>query len=439
MAVTESMASKANHGGASKAPADYIAALLSSLGQRFVSSKLISLTFGALFALIIVGLAASNYVKPDYNWDLAPYLAAAMDDGGLSNEELHSRSWSLIEEETEPHDFAKLVTNDDYRIHQYANPDDFASMLPMYAVKAGYVGLGKMLGQLVGPIRGFHLISVLSAVLLGFVVLNWLRWGKAMHTAPLALAIVLILGYVGLGRAAMPDMLTAAFLVWGCERYMRGQEWAGIALLFVSFLIRPDGILFLFALLLAVIAFGHRLLPAAAGFAASVAAYLAITSGSEHPGWWVHFYFSAVEIQNSMIGFDPAFDVVAFAKAYARGIIVGLRDHTWWAVLAILLMGWGLLAKAGKRSGGRAFSRASTVMLWACLMAIGGKFLLFPLPESRVYFGPLVVMTLVLLTHWRPDLCASSASESFVDAQDVEPEIAPSQDSGKSAPRVLVY
>ena len=102
-------------------------------------------------------------------------------------------------------------------------------------------------------------------------------------------------------------------------------------------LFRPDGIAFIFALLLAALLLGGRKAPLLSAFALSVGGYLLITGNLDHPGWWPHFLFSNVELQNDMTGFEPAFDLAFYIKGLMRGVSVGLRNNDWLHVCAILL------------------------------------------------------------------------------------------------------
>ena len=135
------------------------------------------------------------------------------------------------------------------------------------------------------------------------------------------------------------------------------------------------------------------LLALAAGFGVAIF----ISKAGEHPGWWPHFYFSMVQIQNSMAGFNPPFTLQSFAHGYARGLIVAFQHNDWISLLAILSLGWALLAKAGKITHPRAHALAFMLSI-----ATLGKFASFPLPDDRFYFVFIAGFAVVLLAAWRP-------------------------------------
>src|SRR5690606_25237347 len=142
--------------------------------------------------------------------------------------------------------------------------------------------------------------------------------------------------------------LLAIYLLW------RGRDWAVCALLFASVLFRPDNIVLVFALLVTAFLFNWRKLPFIATFLAAFAAGLMISKAFDHPGWWAHFYFSCVEIQNSMTAFDPDFSLLAIMKGYARGLMGSLQSNNWSAILAGLVACWAALARYGRMTASRA-------------------------------------------------------------------------------------
>ena len=353
----------------------------------------------ALFAVFIVAIAAIGLKKPEYNWDMAAYVAAAIKHEHADADALHKSTWSMIEERAPAAQTYKLQAGNPYNLHLYQNPRDFHSMLPMYEVKIAYIAAIRYLAKLGGPVDAAVWISVISAFAFGLLCLWWMHSGGFAQGAPLLAAIMLLSGYFYMARIATPDLLFAAFCLGGIYLLLRSQDLAALPLLFAAFLVRPDNIIFLFALCLAAIFFGLRKTGVFLTFAAALAAYFWITSGNDHPGWWAHFYFSCVEIQNSMINFQPDFSLTAYLKGVVRGISVSLLNNNWPKVLLVLLFGWALLAKSGRAPGLRA-----TAMLVAIILTFAGKFATFPLPDDRTYFVYIVAFAMILLESWKPRL-----------------------------------
>ncbi len=372
---------------------------LTRLARPLLGKTILDRAALTLFVLFVIAIAIIGVKKPEYNWDMAPYIAAAIKTDTISNEELHRKTWGMIEARASESQVYKLQAGNPYNLYQYQNPDAFVSMLPMYEVKIAYIATIRALTNLMDAVDAPVWISVISALIFGALVLWWMQQGGFLQGAPVVISIMLLSGYFYMARIATPDLLFAVFCLGGIYLMLRGRENLALPLLFTAFMIRPDNIIFLFALLLAAIAFNSKKTGAFALFAASLATYFWITGGNDHPGWWTHFYFSNVEIQNTMVGFKPDFSLTAYLKGLMRGISVSLQNNNWPKLMLVLIFAWALLARAGKLPDKKASAMLATIVL-----TFGGKFIVFPLPDDRTYFVYIVAFTLILLETWKPRL-----------------------------------
>ncbi len=356
-----------------------------------------------LFVLFLMAIAVIGLKKPEYNWDMAPYIAAAIQTDGSNVEELHQKTWDMIEARASQNQIYNLKAGNPYNLHLYANPDAFYSMLPMYEVKVAYISAVRFLGKIANPVDATIWISVISSLIFGGICLVWMIRGEFAQAAPVVISIMLLAGFFYMPRIATPDLMFAALCLGGIYLLLRGNDLAALPLLFMAFLVRPDNIIFLFALCLSAILFSQRKLGLFALFGAALASYFWITSGNNHPGWWAHFYFSNVEIQNTMVGFNPDFSVLDYFKGLARGASIALQNNNWPKLMLVLLFAWGMLARAGM-----APNRRATAMLVAIILCFGGKFITFPLPDDRTYFVFVVAFAMILLETWKPRLDLSA-------------------------------
>ncbi len=357
-----------------------------------------------LFAGFLAAIFVFNIVRPEFNWDMAAYIASSLKLSGLSAADLHAQTWSLMQANAPAEQFQKLTAGNDYNTHTYRHPEAFASMLPLYDVKLAYVLALHWLGRLIGPVEAAVWLSAATSLSFGLTCLWWMRRAEILQAAPIVACIMVLCGYFYMGNIATPDLMVATFFMLGCERFLRGKDIQAVVLVYGAFLVRPENILFLFTLLLTAILFRMRLLPTLIGFLAAVAAYVGITSGTDHPGWWAHFYFSCIEIQNTLVGFSPQFSPALYVQGVARGIFVSLRDNNWILIFALVLLGWWLLVRNGRTTPLRA-----TALLTALVLTIIGKFVVFPLPDDRTYMMLIVAMALVLLETWKPNFSISKA------------------------------
>lgn len=376
-------------------------AMQSSVGEtvvRTVSRRSLLDRIAALFmVLTVAAIAAYGTLKPDYNWDMVAYVATALENRTSDPVALHAQTWAEIDAGASEADQFKLKKSNPYNLNQWENPADFQSQLSMYRVKLGYVGLLRMLEPVTGLINASLLLSILPAVGFGLLSLWWLKREDALQGAFLLVPVLLIADYSRMTSAVTPDMLLGLVSLAALYSLLRGRDVLAGVLLFGSVFVRPDNIILIFALLIAAVLFGWKKLPMLVTFFASLAACVVISKAGGHPGWWAHFYFSCVEIQNSMANFHPDFSLVTFLKGYARGVIVSLQNNDWPALLALLVAAWALLNKYGRMGAGR-----ENALAFALVIGTLGKFASFPLPDDRFYFVFIAGLAVVLAAAWKP-------------------------------------
>lgn len=367
--------------------------LAQGLANKLLLDRLAVVFFGAVCLLI----AAYALVRPDYNWDMVAYVATALEDRHPDPVELHAETWERISEGASQSQLYHLQYSNPYNRHQWENPADFQSQLSMYRVKVAYIALLRALEPITGFVKAAILLSVLPSLALGVLCLYWLGRANALQGAFLLAPVLLLADYAHMTTAVVPDMLVSFVSLLAVYLFARKRDLAASVVLFASVLIRPDNIILAFALLLTAIAFGWRILPLLATFMASLVAGVVMSNLGGHPGWWTHFYFSCVEIQNSMANFHPDFSFGAFARGFMRGVLVAIMDNDWPALFALLLAAWALLNRAGRTGIERA-----NALVFALAIGTVGKFASFPLPDDRFYFVFISAMTVVLVTMWKP-------------------------------------
>jgi hypothetical protein len=368
-----------------------------ALARTGSSRKLLDGLAAVFFLGAFLFVAAYSWVRPDYNWDMVAYVAAALESSTENPEQLHAETWKAIGEGARASQLYNLQYGNSYNRHQWENPADFESQLSMYRVKVAYIGLMRLLEPVAGISGSAILLSILPALGFGLLCFYWL-WREGALQGAFVLAPLLILADVfHMMTAATPDMLLALVSMAALYMLAKQRDVAACLLLFLSVFVRPDNLILIFALLLAAIAFGWRVLPLVLTFAGSLAACVLISRYGGHPGWWAHFYFSCFELQNSMAGFDPDFSLAVMVKGYARGAAVALLDNDWPPLFAAMLAGWALLYRAGRSGVGR-----ESALMFAMAIGTLGKFASFPLPDDRFYFVFIAGMAMLLVIMWKP-------------------------------------
>ena len=360
-----------------------------SFERRSLAVPVARLSAG-LLALYVFAVAATAWFHPVANWDAIAYAAAVERKHGLSDEALHAAAYAVVREWVSPDDYRKLTLDRAYRVRQAADPRAFASMLPFYETKLGYVAAARALTPWLGTFDALRLVSVASVLAIGAVALAWLAGAGAL---PWAGAVALALGLSGFGTVAaitVPDLLAAALLLAMAWAFVRGRDAAAIALLVAAVLVRPDHVALAGVLMVAGLGARMPPLPLVAGFAAAFAAYLHASGVADHPGWWVQFHFTNVAYAPTLEGFSPDPSVAVYAEALLRSVVRALTRETWPFVALPLFAAAAWMAWTAR------LSRRETVLAAALLVATAAKYVIFPLHEGRFHIATIAVLACLL-------------------------------------------
>lgn len=336
--------------------------------------------------------------KPAHNWDLLAYVAIAAEPEADSAEEVHAIAYGAVKDAATAQQFGKLTEIDAYRVSQFENPEFFSSMFPMYRVKLAYVEAMRVLGPALGWVNAATFMSVASAGMIALIILFWSSRQRFLQGLLVVSPVLLLVGYGSAARDATPDLFMAVFSLAAIYFVCRDKPLYAAPFLLLTFLVRPDGILLMFALLLAALLVSAHRLTYLAIFLVCVILYFPISSSAGHPGWWAHFYFTNVEIQNDMRGFAPAFEGALYLKGFVQNSARALQDFNWPSLLLLFVLGFAVLLRSGAT-----VSRGQWIAVTALVLCLGGKFVTFPIPEDRVYLPYMLPLLLVLMEIWRPD------------------------------------
>ena len=368
--------------------------LMSPLG----TSKALSIIFGGAFLGFVIAIFILSIFLPVYNYDAVPYVASALQFSDLSATAVHQQAWAAVQSSASEADFAALANGDAYRTRQSSDAAAFLSVLPLYSVKLGYLMLLSFAQDAKAMVSLASWTSHLSALVLGFTSFLWMYRSRSLQGGALVAAFLLLMNYFELARAIGPDIVATAFTLIGLYLWLQNRVWISMVVLFIALLFRPDTVILLFALVLISFLFTTEKWPALITFVCGLAVSIWVQKTMGHPGWWTHYYFSNVTIQPTLEGFEPAFSIAAWLKGFARGVFMSIVNFNWVVVFAVLGVGLAALVKYGCQ-----FSHRQAALITACTLTIGGKFLVFPLPDSRMYLVFLLAILLTSLEVWKPD------------------------------------
>ena len=365
-----------------------------------VSDRGLDWVMGAGFLVFVVAISAVAVFQPGYSFDLVAYIGAAIAFADPAADPM--QAWELLRQAAPVDVYRDLALGNDYRVAQSSDPSAFESNLPLYSAKIGYIYLLQWLAAPLGWMKAALWSSHVAGLLLGLICLVWMVREKCLQGAPLVVAVLLASNYFDALSYPSPDIIASMLTLAAIYLWLQMREMPAIVLLFAAFLFRPDTLIFVFALLLASLAYGQSIKRVGALFVALLASSVAIRNLTDHPGWWIHYYFSTVQIQNTLVDFKPAFSLMAWAKGQARGVFMSLTEFNWPVLLTFI----GAATLALKQAGLAYGIRRGTLML-ACFLAIGGKFIVFPLPDDRIYLVLILAMVMLLIDTLQPRLAKS--------------------------------
>lgn len=352
---------------------------------------------GGLFLACFIALTSIYAImQPVVNWDMIAYLASAeMVEGEKDIDVVHKDVYAKIKDSVSAAEYEELAGGDNYRLRQSTDPEAFGSMLVMYKVKYLYIEAINLLKPLFGDVKVMNVMSVVAGIVLGLVTIAWLWSAGALVLAPVFVGFLVIMGYPELMRNGGPDIVQAAFFTLGAYFYWRNPSWISatiaILLFLISFAIRPELLIVFIGLVLALIFFGGRATVPFVTMIAGFVLYPVLTGSADHPGWWTHFMFSLKTYSETLVGFDPEFNFIYYFIALARGGVYSLLQQSW-LFLTLLAV---LMRYVFWRSDVQ-MDKAANLLFWGCLFGLGGKFIVFPIPDTRTYFTALFVLYLSL-------------------------------------------
>jgi hypothetical protein len=332
---------------------------------------------------------------PLANWDMIPYTALAQTMPGQDIAAVHQQAYDAVKLAISPGDFMELTEDRGYRVAQYASPDAFASMLPMYEVKWLYIEAVKALSDFGGAIQAERMVNALSMIAIGIVLTLWLNASRALVLAPIVIAGLAMCDIGTIARVTSPDMFAGAFIIGGVFAFHKKQVVAAAIALALATLARPDH------LVMAIMLAGMALVTArdwksAVMLAVPAAAASAFAMNVDgYPGWWPHIYLTQIEYVPTLEGFAPEFSMANYALAVVKAGARAVAEEGWPAMLLLGCATTIWMAAKHRFAENRELWLAATL-----LAAVIVKFFIFPANEARFYFAYLIPAMMVLLSAW---------------------------------------
>lgn len=344
------------------------------------------------FIVFVVVVAAASHLFPKQNWDSIAYTGVVFEAQGNDLTGIHQKAYSSVRSQMTEGKFTVLTADRPYREIQFKDPAAFNSMLPFYRTKVLYIEAGALLSKWMDPMQAFRIISILSVLAIGLVCVLWLISANALTMGFAAIALLILLQFGTVGALVVPDLFAATFVMASILLICTDQPWAGILFLVLSVLARPDHVAFAGVLMVVCLACRFHAAAMITGFVLSFGAYWYTATAFGHPGWWVQMWFTHVEYVPTLDGFDPDFSIVTYFKIVIQTLVRIVVRETWLPVF--LGMAGGALYLAYRWNP---FTKNENVALFALVLTVAAKFLVFPLHEVRFHFAYLVAIGMIVI------------------------------------------
>ena len=338
-------------------------------------------------------IAIVSWIVPATNWDMVAYIASILDLDELSPAEIHQKSWAAVREHVNEGQFMVLTSDRPYRIHQFADPDAFYSMLGFYRVKFLYIQLAAQIAPYTGPLAALRILTTISVAGIGAITLTWLSWQKILFMAPLAAALLILSDFGDMAMLVVPDLLASMFIILAALFFIKKNEPGLIIALFLAVLTRPDHLVFVGILTLLSLMTGTMRRAGIIALILTMTSYFFATKVTGHPGWWVQMWFTHIEYVPTLVGFHPDFSVIAYIKIVASALARSMINNTWVAILILEAFFLAVLVNLKYK-----FTKEETTMLIAFFATFAAKFAVFPLYETRFHFAYLMICGMILIS-----------------------------------------
>lgn len=373
-------------------------------------------------SLLLVIFALAN---PIFSWDTVAYTATILAGQVSDPGELHSATYSYLQERLSEAQFAALVSGG-YASALAENADYFYSQLGMYMVKPLYVLAARILTSAgLDPVSALQALSLLPGVLLCWVLYYWLR---KLGSAPAALLFTLLFmaasRIIDTSRVPVPDNLSALLVFSGIFFFLAKNAWLpALTCLVLAVGVRTNNIIFTTLFLSALT--WHRWRETrqwrdaqfalfAAALTASIIAYI-VTTQRYNQDWWRLFYHTFVSPQTDIGAFNTPFDLQTYlgviTTAAQRLIASGQPIFSTLPLFLIIFLfamrsQWQATLKPLTTANGTIELKEICLL---SLLVIAAFFILFPLVSSwDRFFLPFYALFLVLAFQRTNQTCTTN-------------------------------
>lgn len=338
------------------------------------------------YCILVVVLAIVSVSKPDFNWDMLGYVAAAKHFEISDPQKLHQFVYENLKKFVSK-DIYYDLTDGGVRKDWAENANDFYSLLPFYEIRPLY-NLSILLLSKIGVniFAATYLVSIFSVILGIFILLfalkekvNWFL----LYIFPFCLYLFCI---VKIARLSTPDAM--AFLCVCIFIYLFSKERIKLLLAIIPIFVavRTDLIIFNF-ISIAIITFLYKnyRIRSFVSLLLTIVLYELINTLSHNYGYFTIFSFTLIRIVNNPANINSAISISDYLRVLFHGLHGALTDAKFMSFVSIILIGLFPLKALLKKD----FSENKEIMVYFAISIfyIFIHFILFPVMWSRFFVG----------------------------------------------------
>ena len=303
-------------------------------------------------------------------------MAIIMERPGVPFDSIHREVYSAAADYLPPQDFRAISAR---QPELAANPQAFQEILKYFTIKPGYTILAELCYRAgIHPVLATCLPSLIGYLAVGLLLFSWSQSvSNPGSSAILTILVAISPPMTDLARYSSPDMMCAAISVGAIALILNSRVTAGLSLLYLAIWVRPDAILLLIPVAIALVFNGLARW--------SVVATLVI--GGVMSAWLI---LGGNSLIWEYVVVDPS---ISRWESYLAGLLSP-------SLYLLLFLGMGV----GLLYFGRSALPSRSFLIWAGLASLVMRYALHPVFEDRfnlpVYFLFLMI-TWEAVMNWR--------------------------------------
>ena len=329
------------------------------------------------------------------NYDSIPYVASAFLIKNSDKDQAFEYSWGLLEETADQNIYQDLCCANDYRKSMSSDKSAFASHLPSYQTKSGYVYMIRLISDLINinEYSSIKLISQMSSLLIVILLaISFFREHLSIYLS--IFPILIMLEILQLSRLMTPDALIGLVMLISAYLLFKDKLLLTYSILISSILLRQTNILFV-GIFAFIKLYKKQYLRFFLLSISAMSLYGINSFYFSSLGYWKTFHSSLIYMPNSFINYNPEFSI----EIYWRLLI----DKFFWiisdAYLSKLIVMLGVNISMGVFFFQSKVDKIGHLGKLSLIFSVGAlaAFVLIPFPDFRIYAGPIIASSFLIL------------------------------------------